>query len=366
MDTIWEIQPQDEQEIYVLFEEGQEKDISHSLNMAGLDTANIDMGIYSAKSGHIEIIEANYLPTILTTDKFQATVGSIRSIAGDEQHLAFGADRNICYVGKFTRDFKVNLDRLGNRTTFVTTSSLHKGTYLFKQVLIEFRRDPTIEEWRIPVRIPLVRIHRPHRDGCKAEMTISTTDNTDGQATFEILGIKGGGGQGLETQISTTLRAGTTCKEETIPAIMIVEHGATLVNGQAVAYGSRYRIVDIKPTDRETRTLPPEVDNCERAHSPIPEPRPQFWGVFNKTNISSDNNDSDDESVEIGSTDYVSVGLGADIPNTPLKLSVEIKRTMTWKYNLKTTLAGGAKYIRYPVNFSNELFPFELCWSIDK
>jgi hypothetical protein len=339
MDDVWDIPSRDEQEILVLSEEAQATPATDDVRM--------------------EIVEADKGPYFIQSGR-QAIVGSVHAVIGSGTQVVLGSDWGSRYVAKV----KHGMRPFASRAAFVTTSVLHEGYYWMRRLLVEFRRDTNTEEWRIPVRLPLLRVHRPHRAGCTTKATASLTATTEARATFEFLGIQGGGGQGFSAEVSTKLSAGSYCKERVIPATLIVEHGATLVNGEAVAYGVRYRIVDIDRSDQKTRRVPPEIDLCGRAPSPTPQPQPQFWTSFDLTDVPCSDSDDDEEGGKLGSTGYVSVGLGAEIGSLALKLSVEMKRTMEWKFEMKTTLKGGAKYLRFPVSPSAEQLPFEICWSV--
>lgn len=344
MGEIWDIPASDEEEILVLLEEGHK-----------------EPAVRSAYDVSVEIVQADRDPYFIESGE-QATIGVIHDIAlqGTEALVNFDLHSGSRYVGTIAGGMEWPSSRVG----FVTTDVLHEGFYIGRRLRIEFRRDPNTEEWQIPVRLPLIRVHRPHRDGCTAETIVTSMAKAEGDATFEFVGIKGGSGLGFTTQLTTKLSAGSICKEEVIPAILIVQHGATLINGQTVAYGTRYRIVDVDPSCRETRRIPPGIDNCGKPPIPAPEPKPQSWSTFNKTGVPNNESNDDSEIAKMGSTGYVSVGLGTEVGSVPLKLSVEMKRTIEWEYEISAVLRGGAKYLRFPVYPSAESLPLEICWSI--
>lgn len=342
MDQLWDIDALDQQEFLIISREDERSGPGFAE-----DTPDT----------RLEIVEVNQKTHFIDNVR-QAIVGSAREVlTGNKLVLASGwGSQYICQLER-------NLHLTG-RTAFVSSDLLHEGRYIVRKVRVEFRRDPNTEDWRLPVSLPLLRVHRPHRDGCTAELVARTTIKSEGSATFEFLGINGGAGIGWTTQLATKLAAGTICKEEVVPATLIVEHGATVINGKAYAYGTRYRIVDVNLSHRTSRQVPPEVDRCGAPPSPSPAPAPLFWGIFDKTQVPSGDADRDDETAKIGSTGYVTVGLGAEVPSTSLKLSVEMKRTLEWEFELTTTLKGGAKYLRFPVAPSVEQLPFEICWSV--
>lgn len=346
MSEVWDIPAVDEQEILVLTEEGQEGCVTHAADDASVEIVQVDESPYLVESGS------------------QAIVGSVHEIIGQDN--LGGTQVTLCsdWGSRYTGIVQGGIRPLTSNVAFATTGVLHEGRYWGRRLRVEFLRNPNIEEWQIPVYLPLLRIHRPHRDGCTAEAIARATGGTENSATFEFLGINKGRGQGFTTELSLTFRAGDICKEEVIPATLIVEHGATLVDGQPVAYGARYGIVGVKPSEQKTRPVPSGIDRCQRTPSPLPQPTPPGWRTFDKRAVPPSDANKDDIGTKFGSTDYVSVGLGGGLASAPLSLSVEMKRTVKWEYEVNTTLKGGAWYLCFPASPSAQQLPFEMCWSV--
>jgi hypothetical protein len=229
---------------------------------------------------------------------------------------------------------------------------------------VEFAAVRNTDVWRVPIDLPLVRVHRPLHPGCSGVATISSGTGTSVEATLEFMGLKGGGGRGFRTELSSKYTATSVCKEEVVPATLLVEHGATLLNGEAIAYGARYQVVDVKRHERRTQPIAPSADPCQHPPSSTPDPVPEFWATFDKTAIPPGEGDSDREGARFGTTGYVTVGVGAELGSAPLKLSVEMKRAMEAEYAVETTLTGGARYLRFPVCSAAEALPYEICWSV--
>jgi hypothetical protein len=287
------------------------------------------------------------------------TVGE--DLTGRVSHLLLDSDSGGRYTA-FVEQAGVDFTQARR---FVASDVIHEGRYFLRKVKVEFAQDPNDEEWRIPIQLPLVRVHRPHRKGCSAEAVVSVKRSTDVDATFEFLGIKGGVGKGFTVQLSSTYRAGTKCRQETVPATLLVTHGVTLVDGQAVAYGARYGVVDVQLDRRVSSFVPAAADICGHHPTPSPQPPPTFWTTFDRRDVSANDANNDDQSAQFGSTGYFSVGLGAEFGKAPLKLSVQMKRTLETEYTVSTSLSGGGEYLRFPASLSaGAALPFEICWSV--
>ncbi len=379
MTEMWEIPCRDKQTILTLVRQDDESKIPKTRD-------GIKVEITKIENSH------------LTKKYAKAAVGSLSQIqiTGQEAELTLNSDWGARYIGRIEKKQTKGLGQVllgvggeiadqglflsqypdkyygfsneqgsgSSRPFYVANSKLYKGFYFLSTVEVEFKRDPNTPDWVIPIYLPLFRIHRPHLAGCTAEATITTTEKVETDTQYEFAGLKGGGGLGFTTQMSTKIQAGSICKEEAIPAKLVVEHGTTLVDGKPVASGTRYRVVEADPDARITRPIPAGIDSCLDVLPANPKPRPQFWGTFDKTKVPANDSDSDTEGAKLGSTGYISVGIGAEIGSAPFKLSVEMKRTLELEYEVKTVLKGGAKYLRSPIALSSGFFPFEICWNV--
>ena len=231
----------------------------------------------------------------------------------------------------------------------------------FVSVDIEFVPDaepPT----RIPILLPLVRIHRPRRKGCEATYVFATETAKDAEGTIEVLGLGGGGGFKITIAYERGYTARTHCVEHVMPAVLELQAGTTLVDGTDVAYGLRATVTDPGTNSIEVRKIPPASDGCGR-----PETELAGMPMKERNLVHVPRADSFSEKFRLVREVRGKVALGLELTSpVPIKLGFDYVRSSTQEASIETALTPGGRYLAYgpsPARGATLEQQLEICWT---
>lgn len=225
-------------------------------------------------------------------------------------------------------------------------------------VRVDFAPDPAQQPWTSFVWLPVARVHRPKRRGCRAIYSVTDTKTDKLEASFAVSGSGVKGEAKFTVETGQELPATSTCKELCVRAKCSIVFGTTYVANEPVAYGTRVLISDIDASDSEYRDLPEHLDLCNWPQDKVPVAGRTMKRLRGASG-----------GVEDAETDFFSIekevagtmALGLDFGKVPLTLSIAYTRTSSQKSALQTRLMPGADYLGYLPRADN---PLEKCWTV--
>lgn len=234
------------------------------------------------------------------------------------------------------------------------------GILGWNKVHVEFVPDYEGSAHTLPVQLPLLRLHCPKNDGCKAEYQFNASDEDVVQTTIEFLGIGGGGGETLTYQAKERWTTSEKrCIEVYVPAKLLLQLGTTLVNGTEVGYGLRAEVIEVEPLGKGDREIPIDEDTCQWGRDVVIG-LPQLDG-YDRTS-----GGADEVERTLVRKRHVEgkLGLKLDLGNVPLKAGLDFKHISSHEATIRTLLAPGARYVAYAPR--HDAAPdefFEACWT---
>jgi len=254
---------------------------------------------------------------------------------------------------------KGDVERLEPGKIVVAPETLYKDhkVRLLKGVTVEFLPDSYLAPWESEVWLPVVRVHRPARQGCSSACTLVESNVTKYTAGFKFVGLGGGGSCEFSVDLETKYPAKKTCKEGCLRANLRIVYGSTRIDGHLVAFGTRVTVGTPDENSWQYRDIPKELDFCGRALTevtPVGPPR-------DLSRATGGTGDSLTDKMELDKKISGSLTLGLAYGSPPFQMSAGFERTCARKVVIETTLAPGAKYVGYYPRPDN---PLEKCWTV--
>jgi len=246
-------------------------------------------------------------------------------------------------------------------TSFVVAPDTlaHVGKLRFHAVDVTFSHDLDEEPLDLDVWLPIARIHRPSRDGCKSTYMVTNESIATYDAQFSVGPVFGKATAKFKAHLGKTYGASATCKEARIRAKLMIIPGTIVVGGQPVASGTINRIHSVSK-DWDYLDLSPKFDWCGWDENKIRDPNPTIRDLSGAT---GGIDDAEVDQLIIAREISGTLGVGVEIRKVPASVSVAFTRTCAESVALTTTLMPGAKYIGYLPRPGN---PLEKCWTVAK
>lgn len=225
-------------------------------------------------------------------------------------------------------------------------------------VKVEFAPDPAQDPWDSDVWLPVARVHRPARRGCSSVYTTTDRQSVTHSANFSVGGMGGGGYTNFTVEFTREYPAKAKCKEARVLAELEVRFGTTLIDGNAVAYGTRVTVRNVRPEERGYADIPPEVDFCGWPPEKMPRAGRVSWDLHEATGAEGD---TPGDTMKIGREAAGTLSVGVTFGRVPVTLSMAYTRACAKDSMVETRFAPGAKYLGYTPHSGSAL---ERCWTI--
>jgi hypothetical protein len=226
---------------------------------------------------------------------------------------------------------------------------------------VEFVPDPDPPD-PIAIWIPVMRLHRPQRDGCQATHTIGGETGEGCEAELTVAGSGGNGGYKITTRMRDSYTARSQCVETVIPAKLLLVPTKTVIDGTEVAYGLHAKLTEVDDSNPISRPIPKELDECGRGAADLAgiEAKPYPYAQ-------SPEGDSAEISIEIERETYGRLSVGLEVGGAiPVKFGLDYERSTATTASLDVTFSTGADYLGYgPLRRPGAKFgeQLEICWS---
>jgi len=237
----------------------------------------------------------------------------------------------------------------------------HRGGLRLGRADMEFVPDPDPPE-PTEIWVPIMRLHRPCREGCEATYTSESANADAIEANVKILGVGAGGGFSAKVSVKDGYTARSACVETVVPAQLQLLPGKTVVNGTEVAYGMRAKVFNAEPAREKTRAIPAALDCCERTRSELDGLAVERYGL---AEAPPDDVKTREIVLETETHGRLAVGLemGGSIP---VKMGIDYERSTAQKTAIQVALTTGVDYLAYaPVRHVAEALvqQIEICWT---
>jgi len=206
------------------------------------------------------------------------------------------------------------------------------------------------------VEIPLLRLHRPHHEGCLATYALGHAAGRSEEFTFSIIGFGIGTSAELSATDTDTYTADKRCIEVVTPARVATAIIVLSVIGVEVDRRPAARVIETHPGDVDPRPLARADDGCQKSYDAVVRGL-RHWSADLRGAHDPGAEHSEELERKTTSTLELEVPLAAK-PDIKVKLGLE--RTTSTTTTLTTTLVQGARYTTYDRADGETM---ERCWS---
>jgi len=248
--------------------------------------------------------------------------------------------------------------RFFSRQVLIPTDVLTvpKRGYLLRQILLRFVEDKSKAPEEGEAWVPVVRVHRPSREGCSSVYTTTATKTRSHSASFKIGGVGFDGSATFDFTYGEECRATQSCKELSVPVTIEKTFGFAYHGRRRLGPAERLHFKPARGASREDyHDLDRRLDFCGQNE--------RLVDVDVDRNLRRATGESGDTLTSIfamGRTIQGQVSVSWQLPSGIGTLALGYQRSCRRLTQVATTFAPGAHYFGYGPPHARQL---ERCWT---